>query len=75
MRAAERPEATQASHQRPAEVAAEIADYDTADYIAKMSAELAKLASGAGLDTLTYLLNLARIEAELHVAKFSAPPN
>ncbi len=74
-RAAERPgeRSTPALHQRLG--ATDIADYDIADYIAKMSADLAKLASGARLDTLTYLLNLARLEAESHVPKFSAPPN
>ena len=46
-----------------------------ADYIANMSAELAALAGGADLETLAYLLNLARLEAELHVPKLDGPSN
>ena len=48
---------------------------DVAEYIAKMSTELAKLAGGARLNTLTYFLNLARLEAEAHIPKLSSPPN
>ncbi|REF84176.1 hypothetical protein DES32_3023 [Methylovirgula ligni] len=46
-----------------------------ADYIANMSAELATLAGGADLETLSYLLNLARLEAESHVPKLNEPSN
>jgi hypothetical protein len=46
-----------------------------ADYIANMSAELATLASGADLETLAYLLNLARLEAESHTPKLGGPSN
>ncbi|MFZ0558933.1 MAG: hypothetical protein WAM55_06565 [Methylovirgula sp.] len=37
-----------------------------AEYIAEMSGELARLAGAARLDTLTYFLNMARMEAESH---------
>ncbi|MGP8231084.1 MAG: hypothetical protein ACLQL2_00240 [Methylovirgula sp.] len=47
----------------------------TAEYIANMSAELATLAGGAELDTLAYLLNLARLEAESHLPKLNEPSN
>ncbi|WP_281024159.1 hypothetical protein [Methylovirgula ligni] len=40
-----------------------------------MSAELATLAGGADLETLSYLLNLARLEAESHVPKLNEPSN
>jgi hypothetical protein len=36
----------------------------TADYVAAMSADLAVLARRSGLDTLGYLLDMARLEAE-----------
>ena len=39
---------------------------ETAEYVAKMSAELADLAGAARLDMLAYFLNLARLEAESH---------
>jgi hypothetical protein len=35
-----------------------------AEYIAEMTGELARLAGAARLDTLTYFLNMARMEAE-----------
>ncbi|MGO9675325.1 MAG: hypothetical protein ACLPSF_14350 [Methylocella sp.] len=35
----------------------------TAVYLAHMTDELAKLAHGAGLDLLSYLLDMARLEA------------
>jgi hypothetical protein len=38
---------------------------DTARYIADMVGALAAMAGGARLDLLTYLLNMARVEAEL----------
>lgn len=37
----------------------------TAAYIADMSHEMSKLASGCGLPMLSYFLNLARAEADL----------
>lgn len=38
-----------------------------AEYIADMAAELAWLAGSSKLDTLAYLLNMARLEAESHM--------
>lgn len=38
---------------------------DTARYIAQMTGELTALAAAAGLETLGYLLAMARVEAEL----------
>jgi hypothetical protein len=38
----------------------------TAEYIARMSAELASLAGTARLDMVAYLLDMARLEAETH---------
>jgi len=35
-----------------------------ASYVATMSADLASLARGTGLDTLGYLLDMVRLEAE-----------
>jgi hypothetical protein len=35
-----------------------------ADYVAELSAELAKLARRHGLETLGYILDMARLEAE-----------
>jgi hypothetical protein len=35
-----------------------------ATYIASMTAELALMARGHGLDTLSYILEMARLEAE-----------
>ncbi len=61
-------EYTAVSHQ-PSHEAVE----SVAEYIANMSAELATLAGGAGLDTLAYLLNLARLEAESHLPKLNNP--
>jgi hypothetical protein len=40
-----------------------------AEYIAEMSGELARLAGAARLHTLTYFLNMARMEAESHRAR------
>jgi hypothetical protein len=37
-----------------------------AEYIAEMAGELARLAGAARLDTLTYFLSMARMEAESH---------
>ncbi|MBX9758918.1 MAG: hypothetical protein K2Y29_09085 [Beijerinckiaceae bacterium] len=37
---------------------------DVALYIAEMADELAKMAANAGLETICYLLTLARLEAE-----------
>jgi hypothetical protein len=48
---------------------------EVAEYIANMSAELAKMAGDARLNTLTYYLDLARIEAELHVRKPNSSPD
>jgi len=58
------------SQQRPPEAEASVAEY-----IASMSAELAALAKGAKLDTLSYLLHLAQLEAESHVPKLTEPSN
>ena len=38
---------------------------ETARYIAQMTGELTALAASAGLETLGYLLAMARVEAEL----------
>jgi hypothetical protein len=46
-----------------------------AEYIANMSAELAKMAGDARLTTLNYFLDMARAEAESQVYKSNAPPN
>lgn len=40
-----------------------------AEYIALMTAELAKMAGLAKLDMLTYFLNMARLEAEFHMRR------
>jgi hypothetical protein len=37
---------------------------EVANYISEMTDELAKLAAGAGLETVCYLLTLARLECE-----------
>lgn len=37
---------------------------DVAGYIAEMTDELAKMAANSGLETICYLLTLARLEAE-----------
>lgn len=42
-----------------------------AAYIAALSNDLASMARGQGLDTLGYLLDMARLEAEAH----AAPPS
>jgi hypothetical protein len=47
---------------QPAKDAASVAEY-----IADMTGELARLAGAARLDTLTYFLNMARMEAESHI--------
>ena len=36
----------------------------TADYVASFTMELAQLCRGHGLDTLSYILEMARLEAE-----------
>jgi hypothetical protein len=46
-----------------------------AEYIANMSAELAKMAGEARLTTLNYFLDMARAEAESQVYKSNSPPN
>jgi hypothetical protein len=48
---------------------------ETAAYIASAAAGLAKLAGGARLVTLTYLLNMAQLEAEAQLSKLSPPPD
>jgi hypothetical protein len=45
---------------------------DTAHFLASTSAEMAKLAEGAGLDTLAYLFKMAILEAEAAM-KAAAP--
>jgi len=40
-----------------------------AEYIAFMTAELAKMSGLAKLDMLTYFLNMARLEAEFHMRR------
>jgi hypothetical protein len=47
---------------------------DTADYIARMSAELAALAQSCHLDLLAYLLDMARIQASVHVQRNDLMP-
>jgi len=44
-----------------------------ATYVASLSGDLANLARGSGLDTLGYLLEMARLEAES--ARQSPAPN
>jgi hypothetical protein len=46
-----------------------------AEYIANMSAELAKMAGDAQLGALNYFLDLARAEAESQIYKSNSPPN
>ncbi len=46
---------------------------DTARYIADMVGALAALAGDARLDLLTYLLNMARVEAELQARQSETP--
>ena len=36
----------------------------TADFVGAMAMELAQIARGHGLDTLSYILEMARLEAE-----------
>ncbi len=43
----------------------------TAEYIADMAGELARLAGAARLPILTYFLNMARMEAESHLSSRS----
>jgi len=45
---------------------------DAASYIAMMAAELAAMAQGARLDTLNYLLTMAKMEAEVEVERISS---
>lgn len=46
---------------------------ETAAFIASAVAGLAKMAGAAGLSTLNCLLNMARIEAEDHLAELNPP--
>ncbi|MBB4198354.1 hypothetical protein CCR94_22630 [Rhodoblastus sphagnicola] len=46
---------------------------DTARYIADMVGALAAMAGDARLDLLTYLLNMARVEAELQARQTEEP--
>ena len=46
---------------------------ETARYIADMVGALAAMAGGARLDLLTYLLNMARVEAELQARQSETP--
>jgi hypothetical protein len=46
---------------------------DTARYIADMIASLAYIAREAKLDLLTYLLDMARVEAEMQARQSEAP--
>jgi hypothetical protein len=48
---------------------------ETAAYIALMAADLARIAGAAHLMTLSYLLNMARLEAEDHLTGLSPPPH
>ena len=48
--------------------------HDTAAYIAEMTTELSKMASGAGLDLLAYLLDMARLEATKSARNVSPDP-
>lgn len=43
---------------------------DTARYISQMASELTALAAAAGLETLGYLLAMARVEADLAARDF-----
>ena len=45
----------------------------TAAYLADITSELSKMASGAGLDLLAYLLEMARLEATKSMRNF--PPD
>ncbi|WP_210207169.1 hypothetical protein [Rhodoblastus acidophilus] len=47
---------------------------DTARYIADMVGALAAMAGEAKLDLLTYLLNMARVEAELQARQSEDEP-
>jgi hypothetical protein len=67
MSGAKRPKTPSSSH-RPARVGP-VAEPATdpaglAEYVADITAELARLTGAAKLEMLTYFLNLARIEAE-----------
>jgi hypothetical protein len=44
-----------------------------ASYVATLSADLANLARGTGLDTLSYLLEMVRLEAESSARQTQAP--
>ena len=44
-----------------------------ASYVATLSADLANLARGTGLDTLGYLLEMLRLEAESSARQTPAP--
>jgi hypothetical protein len=41
----------------------------SAEYIAQMTSELAEMANSAKFDMLTYLLNMARLEAEFRALR------
>jgi hypothetical protein len=45
----------------------------TADYIAELCADLGRMARGDGLDTLAYILDMARLEAQ-SLAHNTKPP-
>jgi hypothetical protein len=49
------------------------ADEDTARYLADMIASLAMIARQAKLDLLTYLLDMARVEAEMQARQSDTP--
>lgn len=63
-----RPDRAQTAARRgPIESGAwETGAHSTALYIAQITAELAELAHFAGLALLSYLLHMARLEAEIH---------
>jgi len=46
--------------------------HDAAHYIACLTGELARLAENYDLDTLAYILGMARLEAD-QIAKYSEP--
>jgi hypothetical protein len=46
---------------------------EAATYIAELTSDLARLARENGLSALAYLLDVARLEAELNAGKVVAP--
>lgn len=48
---------------------------ETAAFIASAAAGLSKMAGAARLTTLSYLLNMVRLEAESQLNGISSPPN